>query len=72
LALGRGNWTFAGSNSGGERAPTIYTIIETAKLNGIDPEAYLRSLITRIAAHPAKRVDELLPSNIELSYAFAA
>jgi len=42
LALGRRNWTFAGSDSGGDRAATIYTIIETAKINGLDPEAYLR------------------------------
>ena len=66
LAIGRKNWTFAGSDSGGERAATIYTIIETAKLNGLDPEAYLRHLITRIADHPAKRIDELLPWNIKL------
>jgi transposase len=66
LALGRKNWTFAGSDSGGERAAAIYTIIETAKLNTIDPEAYLRALITRIADHPAKRIDEFLPWNIRL------
>jgi transposase len=66
LALGRKHWTFAGSDSGGERAATIYTIIETAKLNGIDPEAYLRALITRIADHPAKRIGELLPWNVKL------
>ena len=66
LALGRRNWTFAGSDSGGDRAATIYTIIETAKLNGLNPEAYLRSLIVRIADHPAKRIDELLPWNVKL------
>ena len=44
----------------------MYTIIETAKLNGIYPDAYLRSLITRIADHPAKRMDELLPWNVAL------
>jgi len=44
----------------------MYTIIETAKINGLDPEAYLRSLITRIATHPAKRIDELLPWNVRL------
>ena len=64
LAIGRKNWLFAGSDTGGERAATIYTIIETAKLNGIDPEAYLRDIITRIADHPVKRIDELLPWNI--------
>ena len=66
LALGRKNWMFAGSDSGGERAATIYTIIETAKINNIDPEAYLRALITRIADHPAKRINELLPWNVKL------
>ena len=66
LAIGRRNWTFAGADSGGVRAATIYTITETAKLNGIAPEAYLRALITRIADHPAKRIDELLPWNIKL------
>ena len=57
---------FAGSDSGGVRAATMYTIIETAKLNGLDPEAYLRTLIARIADHPAKRIDELLPCIIKL------
>jgi transposase len=66
LAIGRKNWMFAGADSGGERAAVIYTIIETAKLNGLDPEAYLRTLITRIADHPAKRIAELLPWNIKL------
>ncbi len=66
LAIGRKNWTFAGSDTGGERAATLYTIIETAKLSGIDPEAYLRALITRFASHPAKRINELLPWNITL------
>jgi hypothetical protein len=66
LALGRKIWVFAGADTGGERAATIYTIIETARLNGVDPEAYLRSIITRIADHPAKRIDELLPWNIKL------
>jgi transposase len=65
LALGRKNWTFAGSDSGGERAAVMYTIIETAKLNGLDPEAYLRTLIARIADHPAKRIAELLPWNVK-------
>jgi hypothetical protein len=66
LALGRKNWTFAGSDAGGESAATIYTLIETAKLNGLDPEAYLRHLIARIADHPARRIDELLPCNVKL------
>ena len=66
LVLGRRNWTFAGSDSGGDRAATIYTIIETAKLNGLDPKVYLRTLIVRIADHPANRIDELLPWNVKL------
>jgi hypothetical protein len=48
------------------RAATMYIIIETAKLNGLDPEAYLRAVIARIADHPMKRIDELLPWNIGL------
>ena len=65
LAIGRKNWLFAGSDTGGERAATIYTIIETAKLNGINPEAYLRDVIGRIAEHPFKKIDELLPWNVK-------
>jgi transposase len=66
VAIGRKNWTFAGSDDGGRRAAVMYTLIETAKLNGIDPEAYLRSVITRIASHPMRRLHELLPWNITL------
>ena len=61
LALGRKNYLFAGADAGGERAAVLYTIIETAKLNGLDPEAYLADILARIADHPAKRIDELLP-----------
>jgi transposase len=64
IALGRRNWTFAGSDAGGERAAATYSLIETAKLNGLDPEAYLRHVIDRIADHPVNRVAELLPWNI--------
>jgi transposase len=64
LALGRKNWLFAGSDVGGERAAAIYSLIETAKLNELDPEAYLRHVLERIADHPVNRVAELLPWNI--------
>ena len=63
VALGRKNYLFAGSDSGGERAAAIYSLIETCKLNGIDPEAYLRGTIARIAEHPINRIAELLPWN---------
>ena len=63
VALGRKNYLFAGSDAGGERAAAIYSLIGTAKLNGIDPEAYLRDVLARIADHPINRIDELLPWN---------
>jgi transposase len=65
IALGRKNWLFAGSDKGGERAAGILSLIETAKLNGLNPEAYLRSVLERIADHPINRVDDLLPWNIK-------
>ncbi len=63
VALGRKNYLFCGSDAGGERAAAIYSLIGTAKLNGLNPEAYLRDVIGRIADHPANRLDELLPWN---------
>ena len=63
VAIGRKNYLFAGSDAGGRRAAAMYSLIETAKLNGVDPQAYLTDLLTRIADHPAKRVAELLPWN---------
>jgi transposase len=63
LTLGRRNWTFLGSDTGGTRAAVFYTIIQTAKLNGINPQAYLTDIIQRIADHPAKDIDQLLPWN---------
>ena len=64
VALGRGNYLFMGSDAGGERAAAIYSLVETAKLNGLDPEGYLREVLGRIADHPINRIDELLPWNI--------
>jgi hypothetical protein len=62
VALGRKNWLFVGSDDGGERAAAIYTLIGTAKLNGLDPEGYLRHVFERIAPdHPINKIDELLP-----------
>ncbi|MFT4133743.1 IS66 family transposase [Labrys sp. (in: a-proteobacteria)] len=61
IALGRKNWLFAGSDKGGERAAAVLSLIETAKLNGLDPEAYLRDVLARIADHPINKIDELLP-----------
>jgi transposase len=63
VALGRKNYLFAGSDTGGERAAAIYTLIGTAKLNGIDPEGYLRDVLARIPDHPINRIEELLPWN---------
>ena len=64
VALGRGNYLFMGSDAGGERAAAIYSLVQTAKLNGIDPEAYLREVLVRIAEHPINRIEELLPWNL--------
>jgi transposase len=66
VAIGRKNWMFAGSDAGGKRAAIAYTLIETAKMFGVEPEAYLRDVIGRIADHPIKRIGELLPWNIKL------
>ncbi len=63
IAVGRHNWTFAGSDQGGQRAAAISTLVETAKLNDVDPQPWLADLLARLHDHPAKRIDELLPWN---------
>ena len=63
IALGRKNFLFYGSDKGGDRAAAAYTLLETAKLNGINPQAYLTWVFETIADHPINRIDELLPWN---------
>lgn len=67
IALGRKNYLFAGSDAGGERAAVIYSLIGSAKLNDINPQAYLARVLERIADHPISKIDELLPWNLDLS-----
>lgn len=64
VSPGRKNYLFMGSDAGGERAAAFYSPVETAKLSGLDPEAYLREVFERIAEHPINRIDQLLPWNI--------
>jgi hypothetical protein len=64
VALGRKNYLFAGSDAGGERAAAMYSLLGSAKLNGLDPEAYLSHVLARIADHPINRIGELLPWNV--------
>jgi len=63
IALGRKSWLFAGSDRGGQRAAAMYSLIVTAKLNDVDPQAWLGDVLARIAEHPAHRIDQLLPWN---------
>jgi transposase len=63
IALGRKSWLFAGSDRGGQRAAAMYSLIVTAKMNNVDPQAWLADILARIAAHPARDIDELLPWN---------
>jgi transposase len=63
MALGRKNWTFAGSDEGGRRTAALYTLIQTAKLSDIDPQAWLADVLARVSDHPARRLAELLPWN---------
>jgi transposase len=64
VAVGRRNYLFAGSDAGGERAAVFYSLVGTAKLNGLDPETYLREVLQRINDHPVNRIEELLPWHI--------
>jgi transposase len=64
VALGRKNFLFAGSDCGGHRAATMYSLIGSAKLNGVDPELYLRTVLARIADHPISSIQDLLPWNL--------
>lgn len=61
IAVGRNNWLFAGSNAGGERTANILTLIETAKLNGLEPERYLMEVISRVGSTATERLEDLLP-----------
>ena len=63
IAVGRRNWTFAGSDEGGRRAAALYTLIATAKLNDVDPQAWLADMLSRLLDYPAKRISDLLPWN---------
>ena len=63
IALGRKAWLFAGSDRGGERAAVIYSLITTARLNGVDPQAWLADVLGRLAAHPVHELDKLMPWN---------
>jgi transposase len=61
VPLGRKPWLFCGSDHGGARAAILYTLIQTARLNDVDPQAWLADVLARIADHPASRLDDLLP-----------
>ena len=63
IAVGRRNWTFAGSDAGGYRAAAVYTLIETCKMNDVDPQAWLADVLARLPDHPANKVADLLPWN---------
>jgi transposase len=67
VAVGRRNYLFAGSDNGGQRAAVLYSLVGTARLNGLDPEAYLRNVLSRIAKHPINRIEELLPWRVVLN-----
>ena len=72
IAVGRRNWTFAGSDEGGRRAAALYTLIATAKLNDVDPQAWLADVLARMPDFPAKRIGDLLPWNWHAEHRAAA
>ena len=72
IALGRKSWLFAGSDRGGQRAAAMYSLMITARLNDIDPRAWLADVLARIGDHPASRLDQLLPWNWRTISAAAA
>lgn len=72
VALGRRNWTFAGSDAGGHRAAAVYTLIETCKLNDVDPQAWLADVLARLPDHPASKVADLLPWNWKVNHQHAS
>jgi transposase len=72
VAVGRKNWTFAGSDEGGRRAAAIYSLIQTAKLNDVDPQAWLADVLARLPDHPASKVADLLPWSWQAAQASAA
>ena len=63
IAIGRSNWLFAGSLRAGQRAAAVMSLLQSARLNGLEPYAYLKGVLTRLPAQPAARIDELLPHN---------
>ena len=63
IGVGRRNWLFAGADTGGETLARAMTLIETAKMNGLDPQAYLADIFDRIHDHKNNKLDELLPWN---------
>jgi hypothetical protein len=65
IAIGRSNWLFAGSLRAGKRAAAIMSLIHSARMNGLEPHAYLRDVLERLPAHPASRIGELLPHRWE-------
>ena len=68
IAVGRRSWTFSGSDRGADRAAALYTLIETARLNDVDPRAWLADVLARINDHPAAKLDDLLPWNWKAVY----